>query len=863
MDKAFNGQYRIVDCDVCASMIIDDDFSAHWANNKPPPTDKILQKITSPHISPLTTGFAEHEVIETDTVTKGEDEAGNKMINQYTCISDLGQGAYGKVKLVVHTPTGNYYAIKIIASKLRTSDVQNIEEIAIMKRCYHTNICTLHEVIYDTEGGKMYLILDYFEKGAVYDMSSGKPLPLEKVKKYLIGISQGLDYLHSHKIVHRDIKPDNILVGGDDEVRLTDFGISHSIHQDDEVADTRGTPAFLPPEVIRNEKIPGTMTDIWALGITMYILTCGQLPFTGTSYKDLSNSIITQLPDWEPITSVCPLLSSLLQGILNKNMKERIGYKNGIRDVLQHPFLANDPKAAIRKHSEINLTQEEKEKAILSGRNIRLNLGNTVGVMVKVRGAVEGFKGLSAMHKPVKSHGMGQGLIVVSDHSVKKPPLPPISTPPPAADDTSSESSSESSESGSVSQASGATLNVQKSETNSLAPQSTSQGKVSFRGAPSFRLQNSSAMLTPKRSFRTEEEAVMEETNDGDLIEILKSTRESNQVELTLNCVKFATLPLELLQCTKLKYFTSHLNGLRSLPVHIDKLVNLVTLSIAQNELKELPASLANLRNLTKLDCNHNKLVALPDSFGKMRQLKSIILDYNDLAEVPRCLCAITGLEKCFMANNERIGQIPKEAAAWAECSVAVTNTPQLTASWALDRQKFPNITMLWNKLYPDQVTETIFLGSLRTAQSELVLNTLNITKIVTAGKGLMVLNPLPSTVQQIILNVDDNPDQKLAPFFDDISAYLEEARVANEKVLVHCFAGLSRSVAVVCAYLIKTKAMPFKEAITLIKQARPSANPNDGFRRQLIEYEYDLYGTRLPADDIENHSNGPTVEDI
>eukprot|EP00754_Rhynchopus_humris_P008540 Rhum_TRINITY_DN13765_c0_g2::Rhum_TRINITY_DN13765_c0_g2_i1::g.64008::m.64008 len=64
-----------------------------------------------------------------------------------------------------------------------------------------------------------------------------------------------------------------------------------------------------------------------------------------------------------------------------------------------------------------------------------------------------------------------------------------------------------------------------------------------------------------------------------------------------------------------------------------------------------------------------------------------------------------------------------------------------------------------------------------------------------------------------------------------------------------------------VCAYLIKCKKMTFKDAITLVKKARPSANPNNGFRKQLIEYEYELYGTRLDPSDVENYSNGPSVE--
>ena len=126
------------------------------------------------------------------------------------------------------------------------------------------------------------------------------------------------------------------------------------------------------------------------------------------------------------------------------------------------------------------------------------------------------------------------------------------------------------------------------------------------------------------------------------------------------------------------------------------------------------------------------------------------------------------------------------------------------------------NVTMVWNKLYPDPVEEHLYLGSLRTAQTEKILKELQINRIVTAGKGLLILDPLPAGMEQVTLNVDDNPDQKMTPFFNDITEYIEKQLEDEKSVLVHCFAGLSRSVAVVCGVFIYFDKKKIKKKVTV-----------------------------------------------
>ena len=196
----------------------------------------------------------------------------------------------------------------------------------------------------------------------------------------------------------------------------------------------------------------------------------------------------------------------------------------------------------------------------------------------------------------------------------------------------------------------------------------------------------------------------------------------------------------------------------------------------------------------------------------------------------------------------------------WADCKLAVDNAPILKQEWGEIEGSLPNVKLMWHKLYPDQVNDYLFVGSLRTVQSEKVIRELDIRRIVTAGKGLEILDPLPEGVEQLALNVDDIPEQSMMPVFDEVIAFIDEAKAASQRIIVHCFAGLSRSVTFVCAYLMKRYNMTFKESITKVKQARPNSNPNDGFRKQLILYEKLLHGTQIDPDDPECRA-GLTIE--
>eukprot|EP00756_Hemistasia_phaeocysticola_P044832 Hpha_TRINITY_DN1861_c0_g1::TRINITY_DN1861_c0_g1_i1::g.170632::m.170632/K07359/CAMKK2; calcium/calmodulin-dependent protein kinase kinase 2 len=329
-------------------------------------------------------------VLETNTLVRGEDEEGNKTINEYSVIQEIGRGSYGKVKLVVHMASDGLFAIKIMNKSIlsrvkkdilgKTTALDDVlQEVAIMKQLDHPNVVKMHEVINDPESNKLYLIMDYLERGPVYRVGADTPLAPSVIRDHLKDICKGLDYLHQVGIIHRDVKPENILVDKHGICRLTDFGVSNALDEDDPgvVMDAQGTPAFLTPEQVRCVGVSGVMADVWALGVTLFVMATTELPFSGQTWPDMSRAILEEEPDFSLVPDHS--LRSLLVRVLNKVRSERIA---SVTAVQTHPFVGKTDPGPV--YPRIAVSARDRAEAVKTGRGIALRMQMTARTLLKV-----------------------------------------------------------------------------------------------------------------------------------------------------------------------------------------------------------------------------------------------------------------------------------------------------------------------------------------------------------------------------------------------------------------------------------------------------------------------------------------------
>ena len=291
----------------------------------------------------------EVELEVSNIVIKEKAADGSGIINGFKEKKQLGQGAFGKVKLVEHVLQEQHYAMKVLSKKGLTRKVGSREkalelinnEINLMKTIQHHLVCKVISVIHDPDEDKLFIVMEYLARGQVYTLDGqgvGKvpPVPTMKLKKYVLGIARGLQYLHNRNVIHRDIKPENILLDDDDNTKIADFGVSSLCDGgDDAVEGAAGTVPYWPPEMFSSDSrtVRGRAQDVWAFGVTIYAMAVGRLPFRG-EWSECKQQITSGQVDY-PAT-MDPQLRDLLQKMLTVDPRLRAT----IPEVCAHPFVA-------------------------------------------------------------------------------------------------------------------------------------------------------------------------------------------------------------------------------------------------------------------------------------------------------------------------------------------------------------------------------------------------------------------------------------------------------------------------------------------------------------------------------------------
>lgn len=241
----------------------------------------------------------------------------------------LGEGSYAKVHLGVSILCGKKVAIKLYEKakiKTRSSSERIFTEIGILRRMNHRNIVNFIEIFQNPK--YIFIVLEYANGGDLlhYLKTKGRFKEYE-YRKILQQIIDALEYIHEHKILHRDIKLDNILLTKSGHVKICDFGISRKMHRNDPVFEHIGTPAYIAPEIIREKGYTGFGADIWSLGVMTYMALTGNVPFKGNTIEELHQSILTKEVTFSEKVKLSPEMKRAISGMLVKDPRRRTTLK--------------------------------------------------------------------------------------------------------------------------------------------------------------------------------------------------------------------------------------------------------------------------------------------------------------------------------------------------------------------------------------------------------------------------------------------------------------------------------------------------------------------------------------------------------
>jgi serine/threonine protein kinase len=241
-------------------------------------------------------------------------------------LKKIGKGSFCKVYKAIDKKTQTPVALKVInKSKMEPHILQKIlTEITLILDLDHPNI--IKYITHFSDSHYVYIVLEYCS-GSLKPYIE-KSLSQSEVKKIMCGLKNGLQYLLSKNILHRDLKPDNILIGLDGKIKIADFGLAKHFENPELLKTICGTPVYMCPRLIASHK-PHLNSDLWSVGIIFYQLLFGKLPYTVSNISDLISKFNTIV-----IADIDPTAKDLITRLLNTDPEVRICWD----DFFNHPW---------------------------------------------------------------------------------------------------------------------------------------------------------------------------------------------------------------------------------------------------------------------------------------------------------------------------------------------------------------------------------------------------------------------------------------------------------------------------------------------------------------------------------------------
>ncbi|XP_036444274.1 serine/threonine-protein kinase MARK2 isoform X4 [Colossoma macropomum] len=300
-------------------------------------------------------------------------------IGNYRLLKTIGKGNFAKVKLARHVLTGKEVAVKIIdKTQLNSSSLQKLfREVRIMKLLNHPNIVKLFEVI-ETEK-TLYLVMEYASGGEVFDylVAHGRMKEKEARAKFRQIVS-AVQYCHQKCIVHRDLKAENLLLDADMNIKIADFGFSNEFTLGNKLDTFCGSPPYAAPELFQGKKYDGPEVDVWSLGVILYTLVSGSLPFDGQNLKELRERVLRgkyRIPfymstDCENLLKKFLILNPTKRGSLEQQIMKDRWMNVGYEEEELKPYVEPQPDYKDPKRTDIMLqmgySQDEIQDSLVN-----------------------------------------------------------------------------------------------------------------------------------------------------------------------------------------------------------------------------------------------------------------------------------------------------------------------------------------------------------------------------------------------------------------------------------------------------------------------------------------------------------------